>query len=148
MEFFIAPNPGEPEAPLSKIASGGELSRIMLALRCVLAFCDEIQTLVFDEIDTGISGKSAQKIGIALKKLGKTRQVLCVTHSAQVAALCDRHFLVEKESRAGRTCASVRELSHPEREREIARILGGARLTEVTLANARELLAAGEEERN
>lgn len=144
VEFFIAPNPGEPEAPLAKIASGGELSRTMLALRCVLADCDDISTLVFDEIDTGISGKSAQKIGIALRKLGKSKQVICVTHSAQVASLAQHHFLVEKYASAGRTEARVHALELPAREREIARILGGERITETTLANARELLAVGE----
>ena len=144
VSFFIGTNPGEPEMPLERIASGGELSRILLALRCVLAGLDEIGTLVFDEIDTGISGKSAQKIGIALKRLGKVRQVLCVTHSAQVASCANEQMKVEKFIDADRTYAAVRTLNEEGRLQELARILGGARVSDVTLANAKELLLQGQ----
>ncbi|MBR6529851.1 MAG: DNA repair protein RecN [Clostridia bacterium] len=141
VEFYIGTNVGQPMMPLSKIASGGELSRILLALRCVLSRIDAIDTLVFDEIDTGVSGKSAAKIGSAMRRLGAERQVLAVTHSAQVASRAHAQVKVEKEIALGNTEAKIYPLSAEEREREIARILGGETSTETSLAGARELLS-------
>lgn len=144
VEFLISTNPGEPSKPLSKIASGGELSRIMLAIKSVLADKDDVDTLIFDEIDTGISGKAAGKVGIQLKKVSRSRQVLCVTHLAQIAALADHHLLIEKQTRAGKTYTSVRPLSIPERVEEVARIMSGGTITENLRKTAEEMMKAGE----
>lgn len=141
-ELLIAPNAGEELKPLSKIASGGELARIMLAFKTALAEAEKTPTLVFDEIDAGISGSTAQKTGLALKRLslhGGT-QVLCVTHSAQIAALADTHLLVSKREEAGRTKSLVRALDSDGRVEEIARIIGGLNVGEATLNAARELI--------
>ena len=143
MEFLISANPGEPPKSLSKIASGGELSRIMLAIKSVLAGQDEVDTLVFDEIDTGISGRAAQKVGIKLKEVSKSRQVICITHLAQIAALANRHMLIEKRISAGRTYTDVRVIQGEERIQEIARIMSGGELSAPLRQTAAELLEAG-----
>ena len=125
VNFLISPNPGEPLMPVAKIASGGELSRIMLALKTILAEIDGIGTLVFDEIDSGIGGKTAQKVADKLEKISKSQQVICVTHSPLIAALADQHLILEKEVKQGRTRTIVRELKEKERVEELARMLGG-----------------------
>ena len=140
IQFLISTNPGEPEKPLSKIASGGELSRIMLAIKTVLAGSDAIGTLIFDEIDTGISGSAAQKVGEKLKEVSRTRQVICVTHSAQIAAYADGHFFIRKQVQKGRTFTNVQPLDFNERVQELARIMGGETVSELMLKNAEEML--------
>ena len=141
IEFLIATNPGEPLLPLSKIASGGELSRIMLALRSVLNDHDGVDTVIFDEIDTGVSGKTSRKIGIKLKETAKTgTQVLCVTHSAQIASLADNHYRITKRERDGRAETDVQLLNSGERVDEIARILGSIEPTEAQRNAAREMI--------
>lgn len=142
IEFLISANPGEEPKPIAKIASGGELSRIMLALKNVIAEKDEIQTLIFDEIDTGVSGRAAQKIGLKLRQISKLRQVLCVTHLAQIAVMADEHLMIEKNVIADRTVTTVKPLDHEGRKYEIARIMGGDNITELMLENADELLAS------
>lgn len=142
IEFLISANPGEAPKPLSKIASGGELSRIMLAFKSILAERDTIGTLIFDEIDTGVSGKASGKIGLKLRSVSKETQVIAVTHSAQIAAEADRHLLIEKEFKAGKTYTKVTPLSFEERAGELARIMGGLNITETLLQSARELLQA------
>ena len=141
VEFLIATNPGEPLLPLSKIASGGELSRIMLALRSVLNDHDGVDTVIFDEIDTGVSGKTSRKIGIKLKETAKTgTQVLCVTHSAQIASLADNHYRITKHERDGRAETDVQLLDKKARIDEIARILGSIEPTEAQRNAAREMI--------
>ncbi len=140
VEMLISVNKGEEPKPVNKVASGGELSRIMLAIKSVLATNDDIPTMIFDEIDTGISGKAAQKTGIKLSEIAQKRQVLCVTHLAQIAALADNHLLIEKNSDDKRTYTSIKPLSFEERKREIARIISGDSASEITLKNAEELL--------
>ncbi len=140
VEFLIATNPGEPVQPLARIASGGELSRIMLALRSVLDDRDGAVTVVFDEIDSGVSGKTSRKIGLKLQETAKRSQVLCVTHSAQIASLADVHYLITKEERDGRAETDVRELNMDERVEEIARILGGIDITAAQRDAAREMI--------
>lgn len=140
IEFLISANVGEEPRPIAKIASGGELSRIMLALKNVIAEKDNIPTLIFDEIDTGVSGKAAQKIGCKLKEISRYRQVLCVTHLAQIAIMGNNHLLIEKNQLNGRTVTSVKTLEQSERKYEIARIIGGDNITELTLKNAEEML--------
>ncbi|MBQ9976350.1 MAG: DNA repair protein RecN [Clostridia bacterium] len=140
-EFFVKTNPGEPFKPLSAITSGGELSRIMLALMKILAGCDSIGTVVFDEIDTGVSGKTSSKIGISIKSLSREHQVICVTHSAQVSAVAHHHYKISKNEIDGRMETSVELLPDDMRVQEIARILGGVTVTEHTLETARELIA-------
>ena len=144
VEFLICTNVGDQLMPLSKIASGGELARIMLSLKNVLNLSDGIATAIFDEIDTGISGKTSRKVGIKLKEIGRNSQVICVTHSAQIASLANSHVYVSKRERDGRTESSVRYLDREERVLEIARILGGIELTDVQIAAAREMIAEGE----
>jgi len=139
VEIMISVNRGEELKPLNKVASGGELSRIMLAVKSVLADKDSIPTMIFDEIDTGISGRAAQKVGIKLSQAAQNRQVLCVTHLAQIAAKGDSHFLIEKEVDKDRTFTQVRQLDFDQRKAEIARIIGGD-VTEISLKNAEELL--------
>ncbi len=140
VEMLISVNKGEDPRPMNRIASGGELSRIMLAIKNVLASADNIPTMIFDEIDTGISGRAAQKVGIKLSEIAQKRQVLCVTHLAQIAAMGDKHFLIEKTSDKNRTYTSVRSLDFEERKHEIARIISGDSDSEVTLLSAEELL--------
>lgn len=138
--FLISANPGEELKPISKIASGGELSRIMLALKCVTAHKDNTPVMIFDEIDTGVSGKAAQRIGCKLKELSKNRQVLCVTHLSQIAAYADKHFLIEKQSTDEKTTTTVSPLDFEQRKNEIARIMSGEKITDVTLKSAEDLL--------
>lgn len=141
VSFLVSANPGEPLMPLSKIASGGELSRTMLALKCALADKEKTPTLIFDEIDTGISGKTSHKIGIKLKEVASHEtQVICVTHSPQIAATANTHFFVSKKEVDGRTESGIRSLSYDERVMEIARIIGGVSVTPQTEAAARDLL--------
>ena len=140
IEFMIKTNAGETEKPLHKIASGGELSRVMLAIKSVLAEKDDVDTLIFDEIDSGISGRAADKVGIQLKKVSKNRQVICVTHLAQIAAFGDSHFLIEKTVDNGRTYTAVSLLSGDSRIEEIARIMSGTDMTDNLYNSAKELL--------
>jgi DNA repair protein RecN (Recombination protein N) len=140
VRFLIAPNPGEPPMPLARIASGGELSRVSLAVKVVLAGADETPTLVFDEIDAGIGGRSADPVGRSLRRLAETHQVLCVTHLAQIAVHADAHVRIEKRERAGRTVTELRVLDEDERIDEVALMLGGESGGETALAAARELL--------
>lgn len=139
IEFLISANPGSPARPLSKIASGGEISRIMLAIKTVLADSDDIDTLIFDEIDTGVSGRAAQKIGNKLKEVSAGRQVVCVTHLAQIASQADQHILIEKRVAGGNTFTSLRALDYDGRKRELARIIG-ADVTDNTMKTAAEML--------
>ena len=143
VEFCIATNPGEPLAPLSRIASGGELARIMLALRSVLNDRDGVATAVFDEVDTGISGKTARKIGIKLSEIGKHTQVLCITHSAQIASLATAHYKIAKQEEAGRAFTTVMPLDENGRVGEVARILGGLSVTQTQSRAAQEMIEEG-----
>ena len=138
--FLISANAGEEPKPLSKIASGGELSRIMLAIKNVLASKDNIQTLIFDEVDTGVSGRAAQKIGIKLKEVSKNRQVLCVTHLAQIACFADNHFLISKSESDNKTYTKVESLEIDGRIHELARIIGGIESTKLSLDAAAEMI--------
>lgn len=140
IEILISTNPGEVPKPVAKIASGGELSRMMLAIKNVLADKDDIDTLIFDEVDTGISGSAAQKVGLKLKEVSKSRQVLCVTHLAQIAGLGDSHFKIQKNVFLGKTYTSVTPLDDEGRKNELARIIGGVEITQATLNYAEELL--------
>jgi len=140
VEFLISANKGEDPKPISKIASGGELSRIMLALKTVIADKDDIPTMIFDEIDTGVSGRAAQKIGIKLQEISSHRQVLCVTHLSQIAVMADSHLLIEKKTEGDRTSTSVTKLDTDGRVREIARIMGGENTSDLMLESAREQL--------
>ncbi len=140
VEFLISANRGEEPKPMARIASGGELSRIMLALKCVLADRDGIPTLIFDEIDSGVSGRAAQKIGIKLREISRGRQVICVTHLAQIAIAGDDHILIEKHSEGDRTSTEIKRLDFEGRKLEIARILGGDNITETVLRDAEEQL--------
>lgn len=140
VELLISANPGETPRPVAKIASGGELSRMMLAIKTVLAESDEVDTLIFDEVDTGISGSAAEKVGLKLREVSKSCQVLCVTHQAQIAALADTHLLISKQVDNGRTFTAVTPLSHDERVRELARIIGGVNITQAALSHAEDML--------
>ena len=140
VEFFLSANVGEDAKPLHKIASGGELSRIMLAIKSVLAEKDNISTLIFDEIDTGVSGSAAQKIAIKLKEVSKTHQVICVTHLAQIASYADEHMLISKSEENGQTYTHLESLGFEERKRELARIMGGMEITDLMLENAEQML--------
>ena len=140
--FNMSANAGEALKPMSKVASGGELARIMLAMKNVLAEKDLVATLIFDEVDTGVSGRAAQKVAEKLRSVAKHKQVLCVTHLPQMAALANTHFLIAKEERSGRTYTTVTPLDHEGRKRELARIIGGANITETTLKSAEEMLKA------
>ena len=140
IEFLITTNRGESAKPMAKIASGGELSRIMLAIKSVLAEKEETHTLIFDEIDTGVSGSAAMKIGKLLKQTSNGKQVLCVTHSAQIAAFSDNHLFIEKKTKENSTFTSVSLLTESEKEREIARIISGDNISETALLNAREMI--------
>lgn len=142
VEFLIATNLGEPLMPMAKIASGGELARIMLSLKNVLNECDGVDTVIFDEIDTGISGKTSRKVGMKLREIGRSAQVLCVTHSAQIASLADHHLYISKREVEGRMETVVSELDAEGRVEEIARILGGLNVTDAQRQAAREMIAA------
>ena len=141
VEFLISANAGEGLKPLAKIASGGEMSRVMLALKTVLVDADEIGTFIFDEIDTGVSGRTARKVGEKMRFLGGKRQILCITHLPQIAAMADSHFLIEKESDGAETITKVRVLSEDGSVQEVARLMCGSDVTETTLAAAKELIA-------
>ena len=138
--FYMSANAGEALKPLSKVASGGELARIMLAMKNVLAEKDQVGTLIFDEVDTGVSGRAAQKVAQKLRSVAAHKQVLCVTHLPQLAALANTHLLIAKSEREGRTYTSVNALDFEGRKRELARIIGGANITETTLKSAEEML--------
>lgn len=138
--FLISANAGEEPKPLSKIASGGELSRIMLAIKNVLSSKDNVQTLIFDEVDTGVSGRAAQKIGIKLKEVSKNRQVLCVTHLAQIACFADNHFLISKSESDNKTYTKVENLDNDGKIHELARIIGGIEATQLSLDAAAEMI--------
>ena len=140
VEMLISVNKGEELKSMSKIASGGELSRIMLAIKTVLASSDDIGTMIFDEIDTGISGRAAHKVGTKLYEVGRSRQILCVTHLAQIAAMADTHLLISKSSDESRTYTDIKTLDFDGRKREIARIISGDEDSEISLHNAEELL--------
>ena len=145
VEFLLSANAGEPLKPMSRVASGGELSRVMLALKSVLVDIDHVPVLIFDEIDTGVGGAVAATIGKRLRELGRYHQVLCITHLPQVASQAQHHFSVEKSEVNGRTVATVRSLTGMSREGEIARMLGGERITQKTRSAAAELIAGGHE---
>lgn len=138
-EFMISTNPGEQMKPISKIASGGELSRIMLGIKSVLAEKDEIDTLIFDEIDVGISGRTAQKVSEQLTNIAKHHQIICITHLAQIAAMADAHYIIDKTTDGTSTQTNIRALNHEESVDELSRILGGAEITERVIENAREM---------
>ncbi len=142
-EFLISANPGEPPRPLAKVASGGELSRVMLALKVVLARADSVPTLIFDEVDSGVGGTTATEVGKKLKEASLGRQVLCITHLPQIASVANAHFLVEKTAQGGRTKVAVRRLDKEERVREVARMLGGEG-SKTASAHAEELVRRGE----
>lgn len=138
-EFLISTNPGEPPKSLEKIASGGELSRIMLAIKSVLADTDDVGALIFDEIDTGISGRTAQMVSEKMNLLGRSHQIICITHLPQIAAMADSHFLIEKSVERQTTVSKIRRLSQEESVNELARMLGGVKITDTVLENAREM---------
>ena len=140
VEFNISTNPGEEPKPLAKIASGGELSRIMLAVKSALADKDDIGTVIYDEIDTGVSGLAAGRIGEKLKQTAQGRQVICITHTAQIAAQADNHLLIRKNVSEDRTYTEIDALSGEGRVQELARMISGDKITELALANAREML--------
>lgn len=143
VEFLISANMGETPRPLAKVASGGELSRVMLAIKCVLAEKDPVPTLIFDEIDAGISGRAARAVGIKLKQVSRGRQVICITHLAQIAAMADNHMAIEKRIENGRTFTAVERLSENDRIVEISRLLSGGQLTESLEQTAREMIEYG-----
>ena len=138
--FYLSANAGEAMKPLSKVASGGELARIMLSMKNVLAEKDQVGTLIFDEVDTGVSGIAAQRIAEKLRTLARHKHVLCVTHLPQMAALADTHMLISKSERDGRTFTTVTPLDREGRKQELARIIGGTHITETTLKSAEEML--------
>ncbi len=139
MEFLIAANAGADLRPLAKIASGGEMSRVMLALKTVLVDADKIGTFIFDEIDTGVSGKTARKVGEKLHFLAQKRQILCITHLPQIAAMADSHYLIEKRETQGDTTTTVCALDKEASYLEVARLIGGEEITQTALAAAKEL---------
>ncbi|HEX3031609.1 MAG TPA: DNA repair protein RecN, partial [Bacillota bacterium] len=141
VEFLISPNPGEPLKPLAKIASGGEMSRIMLALKTILTKVDRLPTLIFDEVDAGIGGRTVQAVGEKLALIGRERQVICVTHSPQVSSFATAHFQIAKQVEGGRTTTTVTRLDEEGRVQELARMLGGHSITGTTIKHAEEMLA-------
>ena len=140
MEFFLSTNLGEEERPLAKVASGGEVSRVMLALKSILAKSDRLPVLIFDEIDVGVSGRIAQAVGRSLKNLSDFHQVVAITHLPQIAGLADTHYVVYKTDRNGRSVTSMKKLTLDEQVREVAKLMSGAEITEAGLAGARELM--------
>jgi len=148
MEFLISTNPGEELKPLGQVASGGELSRIMLAIKAVLADVDQIDTLIFDEIDTGISGRTAQKVSEKLNYIGRSHQVICITHLPQIAAMADNHYRIEKSVVNGRTVTHIDHLTTEQEINELARILGGAVITDTVLESAREMKELAGQKKN
>ena len=139
VEFMLSANPGEPLKPLAKVASGGEASRIMLAIKSALADADDVGVVIYDEIDTGVSGKAAARIGQKLFQTSKGRQVLCITHTAQIAALADKHLLIQKNFEDGRAYTQIHSLNEAEREQELARIISGDQITPAAIAAAKEM---------
>ena len=139
VEFMCNANEGEELMPLSKIASGGELSRVMLALKVVLGNADSIGTFIFDEIDTGISGRTAQKVAEKMQQVSKTKQIICITHLPQIAAMADNHYMIEKISQKGRTKTAIRLLKRSDAIRDVARLMSGSQVTDVTVNAAREM---------
>ena len=137
--FMISTNVGEPMRPLYEVASGGELSRVMLAIKSCLAYEDDTPTLVFDEIDVGISGRTAQKVAEKMSLIGKSHQVICITHLPQIAAMADSHYSIEKNVENSKTITKIRILSREEQIGEIARLLGGAEITDATIVSATEM---------
>ena len=144
----ISTNPGEPLKPLERVLSGGELSRIMLALKCVFADKDEISTLIFDEIDTGISGEVGQRVGEKMYQVSLGHQVLCITHLPQIAILSDHHYFVSKEVKDNKTFTKIELLSSEEKIKQVASMLGGREITEATLENVREMLRFSENKKD
>ena len=140
VEFLISPNPGEELRPLRKIASGGELSRVMLALKSIGKETEKLKTLIFDEIDSGIGGKTAEFVAQKLRALSRQHQVLCITHLPQIASFAPHHYRIEKKIAKQRTFTSVKKLSFEERVVEIARLLAGSHITDTALRNAREMI--------
>lgn len=138
-EFLISTNPGEPVKPLGKVASGGELSRIMLAIKTVLADQDAVETLIFDEIDSGISGRTAQMVSEKMNVLGRNHQIICITHLPQIAAMADAHYLIEKSVRNKNTVSTIRQLEGEEIIEELSRMLGGVEITDTVRESAREM---------
>ena len=147
VESYVSLNPGEPLRPLREVGSGGELSRIMLSIKTVLADTDAVPTLIFDEIDTGISGRTAEKVGEKLEKIAKNHQVILITHLPQIAAKADRHFLIEKNVQEGKTKTEIHTLNEEASVKELARLLGGEELTDAALQNARSLKAKAKEKK-
>ena len=138
-EFMISTNPGEPVKALGKVASGGELSRIMLAIKTIMADTNEINTLIFDEIDSGISGRTAQMVAEKMNTLGRRSQIICITHLPQIAAMADAHFLIEKKVEENNTHSNIYKLKEEESVHELARMLGGVEITEAVVKNAQEM---------
>ena len=146
--FMISTNPGEPVRELSKVVSGGELSRIMLAIKTLMADKDDTETLIFDEIDTGISGRTAQKVAEKMSAIGRSRQVLCITHLPQIASQANAHYLIEKNVENMETSTSIRALSYTESVEELARMLGGVKITQAVLENAAEMKDLAQQQKN
>jgi DNA repair protein RecN (Recombination protein N) len=138
-QFLISTNPGEPEKPLGKVASGGELSRIMLAIKTVMAENDDMDTLIFDEIDSGISGRTAQRVSEKMNLLGRHHQIICITHLPQIAAMADTHFRIEKSVQNRSTVSRIEKLSEAQSIEELARMLGGVEITDTVYQNAKEM---------
>ena len=148
VEFMISLNPGQPLKSLASVASGGELSRIMLAIKTVMASRDDIETLIFDEIDVGISGRTAQKVSEKMAVIGNNHQVICITHLAQIAAMAAHHYLIEKAVKNGDTRTDIRKLDDDASVRELARILGGAKITDTVVQSAVEMKELARETRS
>lgn len=148
VEFMISTNPGEPKKPFGKVVSGGELSRIMLAIKTLLADKDQIETLIFDEIDTGISGRTAQKVSEKMALIGQKRQVICITHLPQIASMADAHFSIEKKQQDADTFTSIRLLEREDSVKELARLLGGAEITQRVLESAQEMKDLADQQKN
>ena len=145
IEFLIATNPGEDLKPLTRVVSGGELSRIMLALKTIIADIDRVDTLIFDEIDSGVGGKTAQKMAEKLARLAMKRQILCITHLPQIASMADTHFLINKKTETDNTYTVIEKLNREEKKKELARMLGGVKTTETTMQHAEEMLKLAED---
>ena len=144
IEFLIATNPGEDLKPLAQIVSGGELSRIMLALKTIIAAIDQVDTLIFDEVDSGIGGKTAQLMAEKLARIGRQRQTICITHLPQIASMSDNHYFITKKTKNNKTFTAIKELNREQRKRELARMLGGVKTTTKTLEHAEEMLTMAE----
>lgn len=147
VSFLISTNPGQPLFPLNEVASGGELSRIMLAIKNILADEDDVESMIFDEIDTGISGRTAEAVGEKLCRLSRKRQVICITHLPQIAAMADKHFLIEKKVKNQSTETNIYPLNQEERVDELARMLGGVKITDAVLSHAREMIFMANEKK-